>query len=236
MMASSRTSATSSAVISGSGLARAKMIGLSAIDLIIVGGEGALDREAEGHVGALEGFRQRARRGLDRVGRLPLVHALGAALIDHALGVAQDQVFGREADRLEQFEAGDAGGAGAVADELGGLDVAPGQIQRIDQAGGGDDGGAVLVVMENRNIHQFAQALLDDEAFRRLDVFQIDAAPAGAEKLHAIDDLVRVLGGDFQIDGVDVGEALEQHRLAFHHRLGRQARRGCRAREWRCRW
>ena len=26
----------------------------------------------------------------------------------------------------------------------------------------------------------------------------------------------------FQIDAVDVGEALEQHRLAFHHRLGRQ--------------
>ena len=33
MMASSRTSATSSAVISGSGLANAKMIGLAAIDL-----------------------------------------------------------------------------------------------------------------------------------------------------------------------------------------------------------
>ena len=32
MMASSRTAATSSAVISGSGLAMAKMIGLSAID------------------------------------------------------------------------------------------------------------------------------------------------------------------------------------------------------------
>ena len=35
MMASSRTSATSSAVISGSGLAKAKMIGLAAIDLIM---------------------------------------------------------------------------------------------------------------------------------------------------------------------------------------------------------
>ena len=88
---------------------------------------------------------------------------------------------GREADRLEQFEAGDAGGAGAVADELGVFDVAAGQVERVDQAGGGDDGGAVLVVMEDRDVHQFAQALLDDEAFRRLDVFEIDAAPAGAE-------------------------------------------------------
>ena len=66
--------------------------------------------------------------GLDRMRRLPLVHALGAALVDHALGVAQDEVLGREADRLEQFEAGDAGGAGAVADELGRLDVAAGEI------------------------------------------------------------------------------------------------------------
>ena len=129
---------------------------------------------------------------------------------------------GREADRLEQFEAGDAGGARAVAHQLGGRDLATGQIERVEQAGGGDDGGAVLVVMEDRDVHQLAQALLDDEAFRRLDVFEIDAAPAGAEQLDAIDELVGVLGGDFEIDRVDVGKALEQHRLAFHHRLGRQ--------------
>ena len=33
-------------------------------------------------------------------------------------------------------------------------------------------------------------------------------------------NLVGVLGVDLEIDGIDVGEALEQHRLAFHHRLG----------------
>ena len=102
------------------------------------------------------------------------------------------------------------------------LDVAPGQVQRIDQARGRDDRGAVLVVMEHRNVEQFAQALLDDEAFRRLDVLEIDAAPALAEELDAIDELVRVLGVHFEIDRVDVGEALEQHRLAFHHGLGRE--------------
>ena len=31
-----------------------------------------------------------------------------------------------------------------------------------------------------------------------------------------------ILGRDFEIDGIDVGEAFEQHRFAFHHRLGRQ--------------
>ncbi len=85
-----------------------------------------------------------------------------------------------------------------------------------------DDGGAVLIVMEHRNVEQLAQLLLDDEAFRRLDIFEIDAAPAFAEQLDAIDELVGILGGDFEIDGIDVGEALEQDRLAFHHRLRRQ--------------
>ena len=127
-----------------------------------------------------------------------------------------------EADGSEQFEAGDAGGAGAVADELGGLDLAAGQIERVEQAGGGDDRGAVLVVMEDRDVEQFAQALLDHETFRRLDVFEIDAAPALAEQLDAIDDLVGILGGHFEIDGIDIGEALEQDRLAFHHRLCRK--------------
>ena len=62
---------------------------------------------------------QRARGGVDGVRRFPLVHALGAAAIDDALGVAQHDVFGREADRLDEVEAGDPRRAGAVADEPG---------------------------------------------------------------------------------------------------------------------
>ena len=129
---------------------------------------------------------------------------------------------GRKPIALKQFQAGDAGGAGAVADQFGILDRAPGEFERVDQAGRGDDGGAVLIVMEDRNVEQFAQLLLDDEAFRRLDIFEIDAAPSLAEKFHAIDELVRIFGRNFEIDGIDIGEALEQHRFAFHYWLRRQ--------------
>ena len=59
-------------------------------------GERALGGEAEDDVGAVHGVGERARVGLDGVRGLPLVHALGAALVDHALGVAEDDVFGRE--------------------------------------------------------------------------------------------------------------------------------------------
>ena len=102
------------------------------------------------------------------------------------------------------------------------LDVAAGELQRVDQAGGGDDGGAVLVVVEDRDVDQLAQPLLDDEAVRRLDVLEIDAAEGRPEIAHAVDELVDVLGVDLEVDAVDVGEALEQDRLALHHRLGGQ--------------
>ena len=44
----------------------------------------------------------------------------------------------------------------------------------------------------------------------------------GPRIAHAVDELVGILGVDLEVDGIDVGEALEQHRLAFHHRLGGQ--------------
>ena len=220
-MASGRTSATSSGVISGSGLAMAKMMGLSAIDFTIALRHGAGGGEAEEGVGALQRIGQRARLGLGGIGRLPLVHAFGAALVDDALGVAEDHVLPRHAHGGEQLEAGDARGAGAVDDELEGLEIAPGQLERIEEAGGGDDGGAVLVVVEDGDVEQLFELLLDDEAVRRLDVLQVDAAEAGAQIAHAIDDGIDVRSVDQDVDGVDVGEALEQRALAFHHGLGR---------------
>ena len=41
----------------------------------------------------------------------------------------------------------------------------------------------------------------------------------GSSNSTAFDEPLAVLGRDLDVDRVDVGEALEQHRLAFHHRL-----------------
>ena len=155
------------------------------------------------------------------MGRLPLVHAFGTVLIDDPLGIAHDDVVGFRAHGLDQFDAGNGGGAGAVDHHFGLIDVPSGQVQGVDQPGGGNDGGAVLVIVEHGNIHDFAQPLLNDEALRRPDVFQVDAAEGGPQEPYAIDELVHVPGVDFQIDAIHVGETLEQNRLALHHRLGR---------------
>ena len=42
----------------------------------------------------------------------------------------------------------------------------------------------------------------------------------GSSSATHVDEPLRVLGVDLDVDRIDVGEALEQHRLAFHHRLG----------------
>ena len=193
-------------------------IGRHQLDHVL--GHGALRRKAEEHVGIDQRLAKRARRGLHRIARFPLVHALGAAAIDHALGIAEDQILGVKADRAQEFETGDPGGAGAVADDPGRLDVASGEVERIKEAGSRNDCSAVLIVVEYRDVEQFAQPLLDHEAFRRLDVLQVDAAPAFAEEFYAIDEFVRVLGRHFEIDRINVGEAFEQDRFAFHDRLG----------------
>ena len=120
------------------------------------------------------------------------------------------------------FGAGDGAGAGAVendfefsrrlADEGGG----------VQQRRAGDDRGTVLVVVEDRDPERPAKLLFDEEAIRRFDVLEVDAAERGLEELAGADDLLRVLGIELDVEDVDVGEPFEQDALAFHHRLAGQ--------------
>ncbi len=72
------------------------------------------------------------------------------------------------------------GGAGTGSDHLDLVDVLAHQFQAVEHGGADDDGGAVLVVVEDRNVHALAQLLLDVEALGRLDVLEVDAAEASA--------------------------------------------------------
>ncbi len=128
----------------------------------------------------------------------------------------------RQAHRLQEVDAGDRGGAGAVDDHLDLVERAAGQVQRVDQPGRRDDRGAVLVVVKHRDIQQLAQPLLDHEALGRLDVLEIDAAKGRVQEAHAIDELVDVAGVDLEIDRIDIGKALEQRAFALHDRLCRE--------------
>jgi hypothetical protein len=80
----------------------------------------------------------------------------------------------------------------------------------------------VLVVVEHGNLHAFAAFALDDEAVRRLDVFEVDAAEGRLERGDHLDQLVRIGLVQLDIEHIDAGKLLEQHRLAFHDRFGRE--------------
>ena len=100
--------------------------------------------------------------------------------------------------------------------------LAAGQLEGVDERGAGDDGGAVLVVVEDRDLHRLLQLFLDDEALGRLDVLEVDPAEGGLQELAGADDLLRVLAVDLDVEDVDVGEALEEDPLPLHHRLAGQ--------------
>src|SRR5262245_19526657 len=78
----------------------------------------------------------------------------------------------------------------------------------------------MLIVVKDRDIEHLAETLLDLEAARRPDVFEVDAAEGRRDRPDDAHDLVHVLGGQADREGVDTGERLEQERLAFHDGQG----------------
>ncbi len=139
--------------------------------------------------------------------------------MDDALAVAEHDVFLLGAEIDGQLGAGDAGGAGAVDDDADILELFADELQGVDQSGRGDDGGAVLIVMENRDVEDLLELLLDVEALGPLDVLQVDAAEGRFEQLDGADQLVGILGVEFDVENIDVGKALEQNPFSFHNRF-----------------
>ena len=121
--------------------------------------------------------------------------------------------------RLEKLKTGDPRRAGAVQNDLHVFDLFARNAQRVQQSRGTDHCRAVLVIMKDGDIHLFFQALFDDETLRRLDILKVYPAERRAHQLDRIDERFGVFGIQFNIDRIHVGEAFEQHRFAFHHRL-----------------
>ncbi|ETH82474.1 hypothetical protein L559_1027 [Bordetella pertussis STO1-CHOC-0017] len=187
-----------------------------------LGLEHVAGRQAQEHVRALDHLGQGAGLGLAGEAFLVGVHQLLAALVDHAFDVGDPDMLQRQSQVHQQIQAGQGGGAGARGHQLDVLDALAGHGQAVDHGRAYGDGGAVLVVVEHRDLHALAQLALDREALRRLDVFQVDAAEGGFQPGDDLHQLVRVGLVDLDVEHVQPGELLEQHRLAFHHRLGGQ--------------
>ena len=186
------------------------------------GGQHARRRQAHEDVRAGDDLGQGALVGLLGEDLLVGVHQLVAALVDHALDVGDPDVLALDADADQQVQARQRGGAGARRHQLDLADVLADDAQRVDHGRRHHDGGAVLVVMHDRDGQALFELPLHLEAFGGLDVLQIDGAEGRLHGGDHVDQPVGVQLVDLHVEDVDAGELLEQDALALHHRLGGQ--------------
>ena len=184
-------------------------------------GQRARAGEADKHVGTVDDLVQRACRRVARIAALVFVE-IRAPAMHHAGAVGDPDVFLRHPKMDEHVHAGNAGGTSAGVHDLDLVGLLADHRERVQERRADDDGGAMLVVMEDRDLHALAQGAFDDEAFGRLDVLEVDAAKTGFEAGDDVDQLFRVGLVDLDVEDIDAGELLEQHALAFHYRFGRE--------------
>ena len=195
------------------------------------GFEDTASGEAEKDIGIGQGLLQGTQGGIHRIARLVGVHDRRAPRVDHAGDIGDQDVLPPHAQGHQQVQAGQGGGPGPGGDQTRLLDLLAHQHQAIADGGGDDDGGAVLVVVEDRDLHPRLEGLLDDEAVGGLDVLQVDPAEGGLQPGDGLDELLRVPFVDLDIEDIDIGELLEEDRLALHHRLGGQGADGPQAQD-----
>jgi hypothetical protein len=100
--------------------------------------------------------------------------------------------------------------ASAVNNYANVFDLLSYQLQSVDQCCRRDNGCAVLIIMEDRNLHGLLESLLDVETFRRLDVLKVNTAESRLQQLAGLDNLIRIFCVQFDIKDINVGKTLEK--------------------------
>ena len=86
----------------------------------------------------------------------------------------------------------------------------PTSFKALEHGRDGDHRGAVLVIVEHRDIQPLLQFGLHLKAAGGGNILQVDAAEGTGDHLHRVDDLVHILGAHADGKGVDAGKGLEQ--------------------------
>src|SRR5690606_4564426 len=145
-----------------------------------------------------------------------------ATRVDHTLAIQRQDVFLLHTHLDQQANRCHAGRTGANTDYLDLVDVLFLNFQRVDQAGRNNNSGAVLVIMEHRDVTNLFQHALDLKTLGRLDIFQVDTAEGLVDTHHGVDKVLRRFRFQLDIEHINTGKQLEENALAFHHWLGRQ--------------
>ena len=146
-----------------------------------VGLEHPTGREAQKDVRAHHHLAQGARAGLLGKDNLVLVHQLGAALVDNPGQISHKNVFAGNPQLHQKPQTGQGRRARTRGHQLDFFRVFADHTQAVENSRADHDGRAVLVIMEDRDLHALAQFALYIKTVGRFDVFQVDAAECGLE-------------------------------------------------------
>ena len=91
-------------------------------------------------------------------------------------------------------------------------------LQCVGQAGQRNDGGAVLVVVEDGDIAALFELAFDLKASGRGNILKVDAAERAGDERDGIDEFVYIVRLDAQREGIHIAEGLEEHAFALHDR------------------
>ena len=144
------------------------------------------------------------------------VHALGTALINSPLGITKNDMPGSYS--LQETGNSHASSTGTIYNNLGIAEPLANQLEAIHQCRYSNYSSTMLVIMENRNIHGFLQAVLNIKALRCLDILQVNAAKARLQHLHSMTNIIHIAGVQAKRHGIHTGKTLEKNRFSLHNR------------------
>ncbi len=133
----------------------------------------------------------------------------GAALLNYSFAIHCINVLWIQAQTNQQIQARYSRGAGSGADEFNLTDLLFYYPETVKHRCAGNNGRAMLIVMEHRYFHPLAQFGFDIKALRRLDVLQIDPAKGRLQGCDDVHEFVRIVFGDFNVENVNAGKFLE---------------------------
>ena len=77
---------------------------------------------------------------------------------------------------------------------------------------------AVLVIVEDRDVHDLFQFIFDVIAFRGRNIFEVDAGEVLFQQFDGVDEFLRIFGVQSDRDRINLSESLVQCGFAFHDR------------------
>ena len=171
------------------------------------------------HVCALHGIFERFDVGAFRCKESLCFGEALAVLADNALAIAHHKIFFLETERQVETCASASSSTSAVHDHLHVANALACNFNSVQEASGRNDSRTVLVIVHHRNIKLSLESVFDFEAFRSLNVFEVDATERRCNALHDFDKLLRILFVDFDVEHVNARINFEKQGLTFHHRL-----------------